>query len=268
MDGTYERFILIQMCPDALEEHLKRYTKEWPTYQEVKNEIFDYLARTAKTASRPKAGALHEFSGTSYSEASQDEGEELELDDEDREWVAMIPEEHHGLFAAFVKNKMTKKGKGNGKNKGKKGDDGGSSQARAGKGPGPENKCHECGSDQHFKRDCPVYQARMEGKSRSKGDKGQWPTQRAWGQMYPGPSKGTWGGWWPGHKGGKDGKGGKPSGGVAALSQWDAFQQANGFNLSMVTSRQPSPAEASITFGDGKKWTMQRPTAWRKAREL
>ena len=36
--------------------------------------------------------------------------EELELDEEDREMVSMVLEEHHGLFAAFVKNKMSKKG--------------------------------------------------------------------------------------------------------------------------------------------------------------
>ena len=47
MDVDDERLILIQICPEGLETHLRKESTKWPTYHDVKYEILDYLARTA-----------------------------------------------------------------------------------------------------------------------------------------------------------------------------------------------------------------------------
>ena len=94
----------------------------------------------------------------------------FDMPDDQRELIATIikalPDEQRGSFAAVIEHSFLKKGKGKGK--GKKGGTGDETRL-SGKGPGPENKCHECGSEQHFKRDCPVHIAKMEFKGKGKG---------------------------------------------------------------------------------------------------
>ena len=155
-----------------------------------------------------------------------------------------MPDEQRESFAAVIKHNFQKKGKGKGK--GKKGGGKGEEGRQSGKGPGPENKCHECGSEQHFKRDCPVHIAKVECKGKGKGKGGmQWPSQRAWKDMYPGPSKGQWGNLWPGN--GEKGAGKAEKGGAAnAFTQGTALDalKAAGLYLNTFTEipakKQPS----------------------------
>jgi hypothetical protein len=205
MDEEDERFILIQMCPEALESYLRKDSTKWPTYHDVKYEIFDYISRTA---SKKRVGALNEAShwcppGLHEPEWDQNlhehwqEEEYQEAHYDQREVLASImtalPEEYRESLAAVFKHNFQKKGKGKGKKGGGKSDE----ERQPRKGPGPDNKCHECGSDQHFKRDCPIHIGKMEAKGKGKGKSGgkgggksPWsPTLAWWNQQYPGPDK-------------------------------------------------------------------------------
>ena len=104
---------------------------------------------------------------------------------------------------ALVKNKF--KGKGKGK--------GGGDKQSGGKNAMDVDKpvCHECGSEEHFVRDCPARAEKMAAKAAGKGNKGKGkgdkgkgkgkyggvPNLSIWNSYYPGPSPTTWKSWYP-----------------------------------------------------------------------
>ena len=122
---------------------------------------------------------------------------------------------------------------------------------------GKARVCYECGSPDHYARDCPIRQARIasggpailpehmhkgKGGKGGKGSKGgkqpnaptptptqPWPTQSAWTNMYPGPSPTQWKDWYPGAHPGK--------GGANVLEQ--LFAPGSAFSL---TPNQPNAA--------------------------
>ena len=145
-----------------------------------------------------------------------------------------------------------------GAGKGGKGDE----ARQPGNGPGPDNKCHECGSEQHFERDCPIHIAKMESKGKSKGKgggKSAWsPTPTSWNQQYPGPDKKQWGNWFPGNSEKGFGKGRK-GGSANALMGMDALVAGAGYSLSMIVE-----IPAKKLSSDGWK-TMPRVKTWKKS---
>jgi hypothetical protein len=268
MDPEDERLILIQICPDALEAYLRKESTKWPTYHDVKYEIFDYIARTAP---KKRTGALHELSQHTppglYEPAWEphlhdewQESEHFEVPQDQRELLASmisaVPDEHRETLAAVIKSSFQKKGKGKGKKGGGKGDE----RRQAGKGPGPDNKCHECGSEEHFKRDCPVHIAKMEAKGKGKkgGSKGKnsWPTYGQWRSSYPYPTKNEWAEWFPG-KGGKDGKGSANS-----FTQSTALEALVAAGVGFCNTITEIPAVKKQTDGWCK---MPRPKTWKKS---
>jgi hypothetical protein len=144
-----------------------------------------------------------------YDEANDENGQHDEIDAEDAaaiESLHLYDPEHRQAIMAIVRNakfKANKGGKGGKGGKGFKGSYGGKGERerRPPAAPGPGNGCHGCGSEEHFLRDCPNVtdpKARSAAKAAGKG-RGtsvsmgqQFPTQRSWNNMYPGPTKGQW----------------------------------------------------------------------------
>ena len=203
---------LEDICPDELQKHLSAQEHRLKhNYIEYKQEIEDYLDGLA----RWKKGGLRALQPAEHKghEHGTEPCEQQCSDDAD-----VRIEELMGQLNALVKGKFQKKGDG--------------------KGKGEKRRCHECYSEEHLARDCPVRQARVAaggpvrmdvdspppkggktgkgggkyGKGGGKGGKdggknGWWPTRTAWSGYYPGPSPATWNSWWPG-KGPSTGKGG------------------------------------------------------------
>ncbi len=193
---------LEDLCPDELQKHLANNEHRLDTYFSYKQEIEDYIEGLA----RWKKGGLRALQPAEPCEQHCCDDANVKI------------EELLDQLNALVKGKFQKKGDG--------------------KGKGEKRRCHECNSEEHLARDCPVRQARVAaggpvrmdvdspppkggkmgkgdgkyGKGGRKGGKdggksGWWPTRTAWSGYYPGPSPATWNSWWPG-KGPPAGKGG------------------------------------------------------------
>ena len=119
--GKYDVMLVAEhdLCPPELEAYLKKEAHRWPSYDDIKQEIHEYVARTK----RPASGGVRAFAeahgnnlGDEELEASDgiQADEELAevLDPEDLDW---IPVQHRHRLLAIVKNVHGKASKGKGK---------------------------------------------------------------------------------------------------------------------------------------------------------
>ena len=209
---------LEDLCPEQIQKFLagQQTLGLLKTYEDYKDAIDRFYYEEKRWNHKKGRGAIDMVGSYSCNEAQcisgcicqGDTGNGDEEEDTSKFVSAIV-----GEVMALVKGKNFKKGKGKGKTKGGEGKDSGMQVDQSGKGKG---KCYECGEEGHIGRDCPIRQSRIaaggpaivpgnpNAKGAGKGGKGngqqvsyQFPTARAWSQMYPGPSLPLWQTWRP-----------------------------------------------------------------------
>ena len=226
--STADKLMALEdMCPLHLQKHLALLEAQGQIASEGDKAYAEHKAAleqwfldeqrwNKKAGIRSFAEAAAAGAPQAESQPATAEGEEAT--DENETYHADFMQQ---LFA-LVNNKFGKgKGQGKfgkGKGKGKAANEGAGGDGDVNMGDAqakPKGNCYECGEGGHYGRDCPVRKARIAAggpaildKGKSKGGKNgqgnqpqQWPTQKQWRVMYPGPSPTQWSQWYP-QKGG------------------------------------------------------------------